>query len=58
MRNAKWEDAVVNLAFLYDGGWRASDYEELKQEYGFTDEEAKQVCEQLALIEEAVEEEE
>lgn len=52
------ENAIVNLAFLYDGGWRADDYEELKAEYGFTEEEAKQVCEQLALIEEAVEEEE
>lgn len=50
-----WKNAVVNVFFLYDGGWRASDYEELKQEYGFTDEDAKQVCEQLALIEEAVE---
>lgn len=52
------ESAIVNVVFLYDGGWRADDYEELKNEYGFTDEEAKQVCEQLALIEEAVEEEE
>jgi hypothetical protein len=52
------ENAIVNVVFLYDGGWRASDYEELKQEYGFTDEEAKQVCDQLAMIEEAVEEEE
>ena len=49
------ENAIVNLVFLYDGGWRSDDYEELKAEYGFTDEEAKQVCEQLALIEEAVE---
>lgn len=49
------ENAIVNLVFLYDGGWRAGDFEELKQEYGFTDEQAKQVCEQLALIEEAVE---
>ena len=56
--NMKWENAIVNVVFLYDGGWRADDYEELKSEYGFTDEEAKQVCEQLALIEEAVEEEE
>lgn len=53
--NMKWENAIVNVVFLYDGGWRADDYEELKTEYGFTDEEAKQVCEQLALIEEAVE---
>lgn len=52
------ENAIVNLVFLYDGGWRAGDFEELKQEYGFTDEEAKQVCEQLDMIEEAVEEEE
>lgn len=57
MRDINWEDAVVNVVFLYDGGWRASDYEELKQEYGFTDEEAKQVCDQLAMIEEAVEQE-
>lgn len=53
-----WKNAIVNVVFLYDGGWRFDDYEELKAEYGFTDEEAKQVCEQLALIEEAVEEEE
>lgn len=56
--NMKWENAIVNVVFLYDGGWRADDYEELKSEYGFTDEQVKQVCEQLALIEEAVEEEE
>lgn len=50
-----WENAIVNVVFLFDGGWRADDYEELKKEYGFTDEEARQVCEELALIEEAVE---
>lgn len=54
----EWENAILNAVFLYDGGWRADDYEEIKAEYGFTDEEIKQVCEQLALIEEAVEEEE
>lgn len=56
--NMKWETSIVNVVFLYDGGWRADDYEELKVEYGFTDDEAKQVCDQLAMIEEAVEEEE
>lgn len=55
--NMNWGDAIVNLVFLYDGGWRSGDYEELKQEYGFTDDETKLVCEQLALIEEAVEQE-
>lgn len=50
-----WKNAIMPVVFLYDGGWRSDDYEELKAEYGFTDEEVKLVCEQLALIEEAVE---
>ena len=41
-----WENAIVNVVFLYDGGWRADDYEELKAEYGFTDEEAVEEEEQ------------
>ena len=38
--------------FLYDGGWRKDDRNELIFCYGFTDEEADQVCKELAEIEE------
>lgn len=35
-------------AMLYDGGWRASDKDELMEEYGLTDEEAETLCNELA----------
>lgn len=37
--------------FLYDGGWRKEDRDELIFCYGFTDEEADKVCKELAEIE-------
>lgn len=38
-------------ASLYDGGWRASDKEEIQKEYGLTEEEARELCCELAQIE-------
>ena len=39
-------------ASLYDGGWRSTDREELKREYGLTDEEADRLAGELKEIEE------
>lgn len=36
---------------LYAGGWRASDYEDLKEEYALTDEEATSICAELVALE-------
>lgn len=35
----------------YDGGWRASDKEDLQKEYGFNDDELEIVLDKLAEIE-------
>lgn len=40
--------AVVGA--LYDGGWRASDREELKKEYDLTEDEVKELCKALEEI--------
>ena len=40
-------------AMLYDGGWRASDKEELMEEYGLTNKEAETLCKELAELEES-----
>lgn len=41
-----------SAAFLFDGGWRSSDKEELKREYGLTGEEANELVAELKAIEE------
>lgn len=40
-------------AMLYDGGWRASDKDELMEEYGLTSEEAETICNELAELEDS-----
>jgi hypothetical protein len=35
-------------AALYDGGWRSTDEEELRKEYGFEKSEVAAICEKLA----------
>ena len=40
-------------AMLYDGGWRASDRDELMLEYGLTDDEVDSLCKELAELEES-----
>lgn len=35
---------------LYNGGWRASDRDELMEEYGFTADEVKSVCDELEYL--------
>lgn len=47
MESAKMIELETAAASLYDGGWRASDRKELKDEYGFTDEELDVVVEKL-----------
>ena len=36
---------------LYDGGWRSTDMEELKEVYNLTEEEAKLLCVALRTLE-------
>lgn len=43
------EKVTFEVAALYDGGWRSEDKEELMSEYGFSEEEAEEICEALAL---------
>lgn len=38
-------------ASLYDGGWRASDRQQMIEEYGFSDEEIIDICEALEAFE-------
>ena len=40
------------VASLYDGGWRAEDYDQLMSEYDFTPDEADAVCAGLAEMDE------
>jgi hypothetical protein len=40
-------DFETSAAALYDGGWRATDKEELIEEYELTEEEASMLCELL-----------
>lgn len=47
MESAKMIELETTAASLYDGGWRAADSKELKEEYGFTDEELEIVTEKL-----------
>lgn len=50
----KIRDGAYNL---YDGGWRAEDREQLKEEYGLDDEELDIIVDQLQIIEDKVREE-
>ena len=43
------KDFEMNAAALYDGGWRAEDSEQFKEEYGLTDEETTELA--IALYE-------
>lgn len=48
----KWMTGQYGVACaLYDGGWRAADYDALKVEYDYTDDEAEKICEYLKEIE-------
>lgn len=38
-------------ANLYDGGWRSTDRDELMRVYDMTEEEATEICEELAEVE-------
>lgn len=40
-------DYETSAAALFDGGWRASDKEQLMTEHDLTDEEAENICEHL-----------
>ena len=42
------EDVII---YLYDGGWRSKDTEELIEEYEFTEEEAEEICTGLEELE-------
>lgn len=48
----------TSAAYLYDGGWRKEDKEELIAEYGLSEEDAQKICEFLAEFEERAKEEE
>ena len=48
----------TSAAYLYDGGWRKKDKEELMQEYKCSIEEAEKLCAELAEFEERAKEEE
>ena len=37
-----------SAAFLYDGGWRAEDRDQMIDEYGLTADEADEICKELA----------
>ena len=52
MESAKMIELETAAASLYDGGWRASDGEELKKEYGLTDDELEVIVEKLNEYEE------
>ena len=39
------------VAALYDGGWRSTDFDELKIAYEMTEEEAASICDALDIIE-------
>lgn len=41
------KDYQASAAALYNGGWKSSDYDELKDEYNLTDEETTKICEIL-----------
>lgn len=41
-------DIETSAAALYDGGWRATDKEQLIKEYELTEAEAEAICAKLA----------
>ena len=45
-------DYSTSAAYLYAGGWRSADRDQMKREYDLTDEEAKLLSDALADIEE------
>lgn len=45
------KDAQMSAASLYDGGWRSSDAEQLKDEYQLTDDELEQIVSELREME-------
>lgn len=45
-------DIDLTVASLYDGGWRSEDHDELMRLYGFTKEEADEICEIMSSYEE------
>lgn len=44
-------DNQYSAASLFDGGWRSDDREDLIKEYGITDAEADELCEELRKME-------
>lgn len=44
----KYAYALETASHLYDGGWRASDKEDLKSEYHFDDQVLDLVCDHLS----------
>ena len=48
----------TSAAYLYDGGWRKEDEEQLIAEYGLSEEDVRKICEFLAEFEERAKEEE
>ena len=41
-------NSQYSAASLYDGGWRAEDRDQLIEEYNLTEEEADEICRELA----------
>ena len=41
-------------AALFDGDWHSNEKDELMREYGFTEEEAEAICEELAEMERTI----
>ena len=35
---------------LLDGGWKPNDYEEIREEYGLTEDEACEICQEMERI--------
>ena len=40
-------DVETSAAFLYDGGWRSADREELMREYDLSESETDEICKSL-----------
>ena len=47
----KQADIETTAAFLYDGGWRSDDRGELATKYNLTQDEADDICAELAKVE-------
>lgn len=46
------KDVSSSAAALYDGGWRSGDVDQLRAEYDLSEEEAQELCNALADLEE------